>query len=363
MPIQNRFKINQIFITACSFILGLVLTLVAPGLSQTVDAQQSVPGPAPVVSPTAAVAPTTPASPSPTPNPSPPGSMGSMSGMGGMGSMGSMSSSSNPASLVPKSAEDMIKATLTVLAAEPLQDSLEGSLQFEPRGIYQGKGPNFPSQKLQLRVNSLNRQDNRIALEADKPMLVPSLTWSMAEGKASNYPFDKHVARVFFGITPILASEPENPYLLPFAPLVFKFIADVSGFDIAYTPALVPPIKSIDENSNFIVLIDVIVTRSLPVKLFAVLIMIIMWVLAVLVLLVTRRVIQSGKQPDFGTLGWMGILLFALPAIRNSQPAIPPIGTLSDFLSFFWAETSVAIALTILAICWLRRSTAPGRIK
>jgi hypothetical protein len=53
-------------------------------------------------------------------------------------------------------------------------------------------------------------------------------------------------------------------------------------------------------------------------------------------------------------------MLFALPAVRNLQPGVPPLGGLSDFLSFFWAESLVAISLPILFFVWLTRYKKPS---
>jgi hypothetical protein len=37
-------------------------------------------------------------------------------------------------------------------------------------------------------------------------------------------------------------------------------------------------------------------------------------------------------------------LLFAFAIVRNAQPGTPPIGTYSDFISFFWAEVIIALS-------------------
>jgi hypothetical protein len=55
---------------------------------------------------------------------------------------------------------------------------------------------------------------------------------------------------------------------------------------------------------------------------------------------------------------FMTALLFALPAVRNLQPYVPPIGGLTDFLSFFWAEALVAGSLSTVVFCWLFRKKA-----
>ena len=49
-------------------------------------------------------------------------------------------------------------------------------------------------------------------------------------------------------------------------------------------------------------------------------------------------------------------LIFGLPALRNIQPGVPPIGGFSDFLSFLWAEMMVSISGIALAWIWFLRS-------
>ena len=48
-------------------------------------------------------------------------------------------------------------------------------------------------------------------------------------------------------------------------------------------------------------------------------------------------------------------LLFAFATVRNAQPGTPPIGTYSDFISFFWAEVIIALCLVVLVFTWLLR--------
>ncbi len=44
------------------------------------------------------------------------------------------------------------------------------------------------------------------------------------------------------------------------------------------------------------------------------------------------------------TLAVAGGLLFGLPALRNTQPAAPPIGTAADVYGFFWNMILVALS-------------------
>jgi hypothetical protein len=55
-------------------------------------------------------------------------------------------------------------------------------------------------------------------------------------------------------------------------------------------------------------------------------------------------------------------LIFGLPALRNIQPNVPPVGVLGDYFSFIWAELFVAAAAIMMAVTWVyhqRRKAGP----
>jgi hypothetical protein len=49
-------------------------------------------------------------------------------------------------------------------------------------------------------------------------------------------------------------------------------------------------------------------------------------------------------------------LIFGLPALRNVQPAVPPVGAFGDYVSFIWAEIIVGLSAIIIIWTWLLRS-------
>jgi hypothetical protein len=66
--------------------------------------------------------------------------------------------------------------------------------------------------------------------------------------------------------------------------------------------------------------------------------------------------LKSGNRTvRIGMVGLAGALLFGFVAFRNAMPGTPPIGTLGDFRSFFWAEGLVAACLFVLVVIYLRR--------
>ncbi|MEG4318676.1 MULTISPECIES: DUF4436 family protein [unclassified Microcoleus] len=245
----------------------------------------------------------------------------------------------------------LVEVKMTGIGVDPVKNELETRLQFELKGIYK-KGPTYPAQDLLMTVNGANVEDSEITFKEGKPMIVPALKFNLVKGKINNYPFDTHIAKVAISIDPLASMGKKfAPFELNPVPLAFKFNADVPGFDISYKP--------LEENSSIFIYIDVSATRSLPVKFFALVIIVIMWVLSIMALLLALKVMKSGKLPEVGMLSWTAVMLFAFPAIRNAQPGVPPVGTASDFLSFFWTEIIVVVALVIIGSCWLKRYHPP----
>jgi hypothetical protein len=61
------------------------------------------------------------------------------------------------------------------------------------------------------------------------------------------------------------------------------------------------------------------------------------------------------RPPELPLFQWLATLLFALVPLRNAMPGAPAIGARCDYLSFFWAEASVALAMITLVALWLLR--------
>jgi len=54
-------------------------------------------------------------------------------------------------------------------------------------------------------------------------------------------------------------------------------------------------------------------------------------------------------------------LIFGLPALRNVQPGVPPVGALGDYVAFIWAEVMVGVSAIIIIWTWLLRSREAQR--
>ncbi len=62
-----------------------------------------------------------------------------------------------------------------------------------------------------------------------------------------------------------------------------------------------------------------------------------------------------GKESALIPLSISATLIFGLPALRDTQPGIPPLGAFSDYVSYLWAEAIVVICTIISIWTWISR--------
>lgn len=320
MRILTKNRLRQVCVALASLLLVLVIHLGISNFYQSVSAQDT-PSPTPEVteSPTSSPSPTPEATEAPA-TPQPPNQV--------------------------TNSEDVVEVLMTVLGFDPVKGELEARAEFIPKGKYSQAGSDYPAQDFLLSVNSVDKQGSEINFKAGKPMDASSVKFTAVEGDPNGYPFDNHAVEVYMDLD-VLPSDKQLERTS--VPLIFKFYGNLPGFDISAEPK--------KENTTELIATDISISRSITVRFFSIIVMVIMWVLSILALLLAIRVAMLGKLPEFGMLGWLTALLFAFPAIRNAQPNVPPVGTFSDFISFFWAEVIVVVALVLLGVCWLKRYT------
>jgi hypothetical protein len=162
------------------------------------------------------------------------------------------------------------------------------------------------------------------------------------------YPFDTHRARIRIFVDREEGIGPGGKPELKRQPFTFDYnVPTFEGYDVTMTP--------MPENSPTLLDLDVVLKRTLPIRCYSVFIALLMLLISVSVLRMARKRFKSSEAPEMGEMAFCAALLFAFPAIRNAQPFAPPMGVLSDYLGFFWAESLVAISLIIKLNIWLRR--------
>ena len=159
-------------------------------------------------------------------------------------------------------------------------------------------------------------------------------------GSQFTYPFDEHSARMHIFLE-YNEKDKDNTFITDCRKCAFE------GFSITRNEHINP-----DQSHSF----EWIISRSLAIKIFSVCVNILMIVIAASVLLMAIRILHSQEAPQISALGFVGGLIFAMPAVRSLQPRIPPIGILIDYVGFFWAEGLLIAALLIVLFCWVSRS-------
>jgi hypothetical protein len=173
-----------------------------------------------------------------------------------------------------------------------------------------------------------------VKIKAGDPMQTTQIPISIS-GEVSSYPNDEYDGDVEI--------DSDTPFKIEGISHIQAFTADMDLDDHSKAGELTV-------NFGF--------KRSESVVIFAWFVYLLMSLVAALALAVATGVAIRGFKFEFGMIGWIGALLFVLPAIRNSLPGQPPIGTIGDFAVFFWAEIMVVVSLISLVVTWYRRSSA-----
>ncbi len=105
--------------------------------------------------------------------------------------------------------------------------------------------------------------------------------------------------------------------------------------------------------------IEVHLRRSLNVMIISVTSMLMMAALAVGCVAMALKIVGGTRRMANFHVPMAVSLIFGLPALRNIQPGIPPIGTFGDSVAFTWAEVAAAGSAIALVIHWLLHRTTP----
>ena len=247
-----------------------------------------------------------------------------------------------------KAGENRIDVSGRIVTADPLKGDIVVRLEFTPHGSFASGEGGMLSRDLDLYVSSATGK-NVHEFKKGKRMNPVEAVVEIYEGEPMDYPFDSHAAELSFFFEPS-AGKAGEPAATEAIPMAVEMRGSVAGLrlDTQYAK----------ENTPDHAIIDITVQRATTAVFFSVFIMIAMWALVIGVLSLVYRVFAGHRKIEIGMFSFLGALLFAFPALRNSQPGTPPIGTMSDFLAFFWAEVIIALSLLAVVLRWLIRG--PG---
>jgi hypothetical protein len=243
---------------------------------------------------------------------------------------------------------DHIEVMATVKAIDPIKGDIEMRLTFEPHGNLIDKYF-LLTRNIYFYVNNASGEQELIYRKG-KTMYPLDITLNLYDGLVTDYPFDNYKTELFIDLEAREINENENPedeekhIILETA---MNFTGSVSGYNI----------RTVENNEGVLEysVLDIEISRSASVIFFSVFVMLAMWSLTILTILLVLSVLTRKRKVEISMFAFTSALMFALPALRNMQPLAPPIGTFSDYVAFFWAESIAALALITLIITWLRR--------
>ena len=254
-----------------------------------------------------------------------------------------------------KAGENRIDVSGRIVTADPLKGDVVVRLEFTPHGSFASGDGGMLARDLDFYVSSATGK-NVHEFKKGKRMNPVEAVVEIYAGEPMDYPFDSHSAELSFFFEPSAgkAGEPAAPEAIPTAVQMYGSVAGLRLDTEHVKQDADHPIGSTPDHP----IIDISVQRATTAVFFSVFIMIAMWALVIGVISLVYRVFAGHRKIEISMFSFLGALLFAFPALRNSQPGTPPIGTMSDFIAFFWAEVIVALSLLAVVLRWIVRG--PG---
>ena len=274
-----------------------------------------------------------------------------------------------------------IEVDIKLVSIDPNKGDIVARIEFEPKGHFTTDNGSTLARDLKLFVNSATVKQE-MDFPKGKRMNPTEVVVSMYDGLVTDYPFDKHKGYLELYFLPgkvnakdekkTEAAKPPEAIATPapatgeeqkkeegekkpaaaekeedIIPVGVDFEGSIPGFKIDAA-------KSRDSDED-LVGIEMTIARASTTKFFSLFVMVMMWGLTISVLLLTLSCVLRRRKVELAMFSFTAALLFAFAAVRNAQPGTPPIGTYSDFISFFWAEVIIALCLVVLVFTWLLR--------
>jgi hypothetical protein len=232
-----------------------------------------------------------------------------------------------------------------LLSVDQQQEQAVVRLTFDPKGSVATSNGTLV-EPLTLYVNSANASQQRV-VERGRVMTPTDVTLDLYDGSITDYPFDR-----FSSELQVAASMPSATSAAQVVPVVIDFVGSLHGLKVDES-------GQTSAGPDGAMSIGITISRSMTTIVVASFVMALLLAMGLSVLLLTLAVLLWGRKLEPPIIALLGALLFGFVAFRNVLPGTPPLGALSDYLSFFWAEGIVAACLFVLVGVYLKRMIRP----
>lgn len=259
---------------------------------------------------------------------------------------------------------DYIEVIGRVLSVDPIKGDVVTRLEFFPHGKFEKEDGTLAKTIKFDTVSSNGKQE--ITFEKGKRIPPSEVVLDMYDGDVSNYPFDTHKANlvVYFTIKPDKPADKPKPAeekpegeTKP-APVEEEDDELEVPFTLAFTPSMpgytMESANSKDSDDTYVDN-EITIARSGMVKLFSVFIILLMWGVSIAVVCLVFTVVILKRKAEIAMFSFIATLIFAFVTVRGAQPGVPPVGTFSDTLSFFWVEGILGLCLLSVLLTWIFR--------
>lgn len=240
--------------------------------------------------------------------------------------------------------EDYVQVNARVLEVQPVAGTQQVRLTVTPHGSFANRDGSL-KQTINLDADGyVGGSINLTGGEIPPPVqLVLDL-----EGDLSQYPFDTYASALEVRLTRVVKSADGSGSVKSDEPVPMRLAVSAKQHDWAIT-------SSHGESwEDGAVSVDLGARRGGAMRAFALFELAVMIALACIAVAMTYTTLITGRTLEFSMFVWLGAMLFALPAVRNTMPGVPGVGTVLDYAGFFWCLIAVAACLITAAITFIR---------
>jgi hypothetical protein len=264
--------------------------------------------------------------------------------------------------------DDYVIINVRVTSIDPVQGLLHERIRLIPMGRF-AKDKTTPASDLKLLINSVSGKQAVVFPKGER--IIPIEFSSLLSGNQNRYPFDRYTTDIELVVTApaqkTVEPVPEENLDENTDPLATTLIVGASDLDHSETIPLkenfiasIPGVRfngTVTQDGTYKLMhTTIIIRRAYNVICVSLLVMTVMFVLAVSIVGMVLHVNASPGEINLLPLSLCIALIFGLPALRNVQPGVPPVGGFNDYLCFIWAELMVSISAITLAWTWIVRS-------
>ena len=246
-----------------------------------------------------------------------------------------------------------------VNSIDPLNSIVKLHCSFYPNGDLTTSGG---SEILQRPLKSYTQVifDDR-TLHFSRGAIIPSMdiAVSVPYGNPNSYPFDKYKTGIFYlsAVTYKLVNGTREEKVIPVV---------LGIFGSQFTWHIEDPKVKDEYKNGTLISVDMEISRAYTTRVFAVFVFFMLWSISLLVFLLTVSIWTRNRKVEPPTLAVITSTLFAIPALRNSQPGITTIGCTTDVIGFMWnmvlAATAVSLVLLNYIVKFQRERLPPLKV-